>query len=102
MIEEWIEDEWFNIKEFVRAHSRSDDPDTSKAAAESQTKDHVTVVENRILSILGDWGMTDEEITDAYISCFGPTGQSSIRSRRNDLVLKGKIEATDQRRRLKS
>jgi hypothetical protein len=88
---------------FVRNHARATDPDTSQAAAES-VADSVTLVQRRILQIHSERpeGLTDEELTDLYIETYGPTGESSIRSRRHDLTAKGKFEDSGLRRELRS
>jgi len=83
---------------FVRNHARATDPDTSQAAAES-VADKVTLVQQRVLEIheKNPHGLTDEELTDLYITHFGPTGESSIRSRRHDLTAKGRFEDIGRR-----
>lgn len=88
---------------FVRKHARPSDPDTSQAAAESVVN-NITLVQQRVLEIHGENpdGLTDEELTDEYIEKFGHTGQSSIRSRRHDLTLKGRFIDTTVRRELRS
>jgi hypothetical protein len=88
---------------FVRNHARASDPDTSKAAAES-VAEGVTLVQKRVLDLHSEHpeGLTDEELTDLYIETYGPTGESSIRSRRHDLTSKGKFEDTGLRRELRS
>jgi len=91
------------VHKYVRKHVRRSDPDTSRAAAESVV-DTVTIVQQRVLEIHRNNpdGLTDEEMTEKYINLFGPTGQSSIRSRRHDLTSKGKFEDTGLRRELRS
>src|SRR4030095_3202085 len=88
---------------FVRKHVRSTDPDTTHAAAESIVEG-ATLVQKRILELHSERpeGMTDEELTDLYIETYGPTGESSIRSRRHDLTGKGRFEDTGLRRELRS
>jgi hypothetical protein len=90
-------------EEFVRTHARRSDPDTSRDAAESVV-DTLTIVQQRVLEIHGENpdGLTDEELTEEYIERFGPTAQSSIRSRRHDLTLKGRFEDTGTVRELRS
>jgi hypothetical protein len=91
------------VHKYVRKHVRRSDPETSRAAAESVVKT-LTEVQNRVLEIHSEHpdGLTDEELTEEYIERFGPTGQSSIRSRRHDLLLKGRFEDTGTSRTLRS
>lgn len=84
-------------------HVRTTDPETSLAAAESQTDDHVTLVQSRVLELhAAAHGLTDEELRHQYREQYGPTGESSVRSRRNDLTLKGLIEDSGEQRVLES
>lgn len=81
--------------------ARSTDPETSHEAAWSL--ENATKVQARILWLHNKWrGYTDEELRVEYRSRFGPTGESSVRSRRHDLVGHGLVEDTGVRRALKS
>jgi hypothetical protein len=99
MIDRDGEEPEFKVKE----HVRTTDPDTSRAAAES-VAGSVTLVQKRVVEIHSEHpeGMTDEELTDAYIGLYGPAGQSSVRSRRHDLAVKGRFIETTLRRKLRS
>jgi hypothetical protein len=90
-------------EDFVRKHARASDPDTSRAAAESVVET-LTEVQQRVLEIHSKHpdGLTDEELTELYILSFGYAGESSIRSRRHDLTLKGRFEDTGRSRPLRS
>jgi hypothetical protein len=84
-----------------RKHARRDDPSTSHAAAHSIVET-ATVVQRRVLEIHHgfDKGLTDEELTEIYKARYGPCGQSSIRSRRNDLALKNLLVDSGEKREL--
>ena len=82
------------------AHARNSDPRTSHEAAES-VKD-LTEVQSRILSLFdrNSFGLTDEQLIEQYNLAFGryyPATDSSIRSRRSELVHKGKLMDTGHR-----
>ena len=83
------------------AHARNSDPLTSHKAADSV--DGVTELQDRILQLfeLANNGFTDEELVRRYIRDFGsfyPASESSIRSRRSELVQRGFLRATEARR----
>jgi hypothetical protein len=85
-----------------RTHYRREDPQTSREAAES-VAETFTIVQARVLEIHREFdGLTDEELTNEYVQRFGVMGQSSIRSRRNDLTLKGHFTDSGVRRRVKT
>ena len=80
--------------------ARDSDPQTSHDAAMS-VKD-TTGLQNRILGIFGNHnGLTDEELIVEYARLFRawwPATDSSIRSRRSELVGKGLLQDTGVRR----
>ena len=86
------------------AHARKTDPFTSHLAAES-IKD-VTPVQSRILSLFDAFGdMTDEELICQYHLAFHmhwPSADSSIRSRRKELVNLGLLTPTSMVRNTKA
>ena len=86
------------------AHARKTDPFTSHLAAES-IKD-VTPVQSRILSLFDAFGdMTDEELIYEYAKAFNlqwPSADSSIRSRRKELVNMGLLTPTSMVRNTKA
>jgi hypothetical protein len=85
-------------------HARKTDPFTSHLAAES-IKD-VTPVQSRILSLFDAFGdMTDEELIRQYHLAFHmhwPSADSSIRSRRKELVNLGHLTPTSMVRNTKA
>ena len=85
----------------VKARARLTDPQTSHDAANS-VKD-LTGVQERILKLfeLPHAGYTDEELIRAYNSAYGyhfPATESSIRSRRSELVHRQYLADSGQRR----
>lgn len=73
----------------MRAHARNTDIRTSHDAADSV--EDLTALQNRIMSLFGGIGngLTDEELIRAYARAYGsfyPSSDSSIRSRRSELV----------------
>jgi len=83
------------------AHARNSDPQTSRDAANSV--DGVTELQGRLLQLFdsASVGYTDEELIRSYASAFGsyfPASESSIRSRRSELVTKGFLRDSEKRR----
>lgn len=74
------------------AHARKSDPITSHLAADSIGD--TTELQKRILVLLqiSHIGLNDEQLIKCYKSAYGitfPASDSSIRSRRSELVIKG-------------
>lgn len=85
----------------MKAHARNTDIQTSHDAADS-VKD-LTEVQNRILKLfeLPNQGFTDEELIRAYNKAYGtffPASESSIRSRRSELVHRQYLRDSGQKR----
>ena len=85
----------------MKAHARNTDPQTSHNAAES-VKD-LTGVQSRILKLfeLPNNGYTDEELIRAYQKSYGsffPATESSIRSRRSELVHRQYLRDSGEKR----
>ena len=76
------------------AVARSTDPDTSWAAAHSQTPDKIRQSQTKVLRMLRRWGpMTDTTLVH-LMSGMSPSG---IRTRRRELVDMGLVHDTDAR-----
>jgi hypothetical protein len=83
---------------------RSRDPESSWDAAARQTESRVTAVQTGILAVLRRYGpLSDEQIADRYeaMAWLDPdmpkaTG-SSLRTRRKELELAGRVTATGTR-----
>lgn len=82
------------------AHARRSDPFTSHAAAASVLD--LTATQRYILEAFGNGnGFTDDELIKYYGSTYGlvhPASDSSIRSRRSELVDMGKVMDTGSTR----
>jgi len=83
------------------AHARNSDPITSHKAADSVN--NITDLQNRILQLFESAknGYTDEELVRQYAKDFGsyfPSSDSSIRSRRHELEVKGFLRDSGQKR----
>lgn len=81
---------------------RNTDPTTSEAAAASQTEDNIRAVHYAVLDLL-DTPMTDEELCDLYASRLSigdvpPHTDSGVRHRRGELVTRGLIIETEEKR----
>jgi len=83
------------------AHARNSDPQTSRDAANSVN--NVTDLQARLLQLFEKphVGYTDEELireyAKSYLSWF-PASESSIRSRRSELVHRGELRASELKR----
>jgi hypothetical protein len=84
--------------------TRKGDPETSLAAAESVTK--ITVKQTAVLMMLRESGpATDEEISRRYVGgglLLTPQSESGLRTRRSELVRRGLVRNSGERRRLVS
>ena len=83
------------------AHARKSDPITSHLAADAVGD--TTPLQRRILTLfeVSHIGLNDEQLIVMYKSAFGhvwPATESSLRSRRNDLVVKGHLRDSGQTR----
>ena len=79
------------------AHARKSDPANSHFAAESVKG--ISELQSRIIACFeyASNGLTDEELVRKYASMWGtrnPATDSSLRSRRCDLVTKGHLQAS--------
>jgi hypothetical protein len=86
----------------MSAHARKSDPYTSHLAAAAVVMD-TTTLQIRILSVFeyAMNGLTDEELVKNYQRMWGvsfPATDSSIRSRRSELVNKGNVIDTGKTR----
>lgn len=79
---------------------RATDPDTSKEASRSLSKDKMTEIKSNVLHILSWGGLTDEELLRDYQSQFGKCAESTPRKRRCELVDDGKVRDSGERRKL--
>ena len=83
-----------------RAHARATDPWTSHSAADSIAD--VTPLQYRLLQCFDvEMAMTDEELVKVYARTWGitwPATDSSIRSRRSELVGMGQLLPTNETR----
>jgi hypothetical protein len=84
--------------------ARTTDPQTSHDAARSV--ENITETQNAILTLL-TFPLTDEELIDAFYNMADVAGwktasPSGIRSRRAELVAKGFIKDSGERRKLSS
>lgn len=80
---------------------RKSDPLESHLAADSNTKEHRTAVEESVLYILR-WPRTDEELCDEYergtrMGDYPPTHRDSPRKKRSSLLGKGLVEDSGER-----
>lgn len=88
---EWMED---------RAVARNTDPETSHAAAKSVGSDRIRSSQKIILNLLRKFGpMTDAEIAGLMKVGFSPSG---TRTRRKELVDKGLVRDSGNRKRTSS
>ena len=83
------------------AHARKSDPFTSHLAADSISD--TSALQRRILVLfeVSHIGLNDEQLIAMYKSAYGhvsPATDSSLRSRRNDLVVKGHLRDSGQTR----
>jgi hypothetical protein len=79
--------------------ARTTDPHTSHAAAASLTLDRLSDVQRTILRALSERPMTDEQLTGWWTrSMARRASESSIRSRRAELVAAGLVVDTGQTR----
>ena len=87
-----------------RAHARATDPWTSHSAADSIAD--VTPLQYRLLQCFDiEMAMTDEELVNVYARTWGkicPATDSSIRSRRSELVSMGQLLATNETRKTRA
>jgi hypothetical protein len=87
-----------------RAHARATDPWTSHSAADSIAD--VTPLQYRLLQCFDvEMAMTDEELVKVYARTWGitwPATDSSIRSRRSELVGMGQLLPTNETRKTKA
>lgn len=85
---------------FDYAKSRWDNPDTSRQAAESIPLERVSETQKRVIEVFrfNDWEMSDERLVELYLDYWPASAtDQSIRSRRGELVRKGKIFNTGKR-----
>lgn len=89
------------------AQSRSTDPQTSHEAAKSITKDAITRGQAVVLRLFTDHGsMTDKDLRDHYQALYirdketPRLSSSGLRTRRCELVDKGKLQDSGARRTL--
>jgi hypothetical protein len=83
---------------------RKSDPETSREAALSQTEEKLTKVQEAVLSILNHVGPAhDQKLIGWYKGAsnidpdlYPPAEDSSIRSRRAELVARGKVAFTGE------
>jgi hypothetical protein len=92
---------FFHVKDVPVAHARSYDPQTSHDAAESVW--NLTGVQERILALFEyrENGYTDEELIQDYFKAHRhlfPATDSSLRSRRSELVHRGELTDTGVKR----
>ena len=87
-----------------RARARATDPWTSHSAADSIAD--VTPLQYRLLQCFDvEMAMTDEELVQVYARTWGitwPATDSSIRSRRSELVGMGQLLPTNETRKTKA
>ena len=87
-----------------RAHARATDPWTSHSAADSIAD--VTPLQYRLLQCFDvEMAMTDEELVKVYARTYGitwPATDSSIRSRRSELVGMGQLLPTHETRKTRA
>jgi len=93
-----------NVRPFEpRAHARWTDPETSHAAADSLDPGTLNRIQGRVLDVLLTYRtMVDVDLVEVYRSRHGPTGSSTIRTRRRELVDLGLVEDSGERRTLAS
>jgi hypothetical protein len=81
-----------------RAVARATDPVTSWEAARSQKVEVVSLWQDFIMDLLGNYGpMTDEELWSGWLIAEG-ISPSGARTRRAELVAKGLVEDSGKRR----
>ena len=74
------------------AHARKADPETSHEAADVWTAEGMTALQWIVLQTLKRHGpMIDQELVELVQCDHSSYGDSSIRSRRNELVKKGRV-----------
>lgn len=88
-----------------RAHARNTDPETSHAAAASLPDERLRRSQQAVYDVLQHCGpLTDVELIMQYQRYGGLPAQSEsgIRTRRSELVRRGMVEWTGEKRRLVS
>jgi hypothetical protein len=77
---------------------RAGDPGTSYAAAKSWDADRLTEIQERVWAILRNHtGLTDRELIVAYRDQHGLVAESTVRTRRKELVERGLVEGRGER-----
>jgi len=84
---------------FSYPKSRWDNPDTSRAAAESISLEAITETQERILVVYRFHGaLSDEQLEELFLDYWPDSATSQgIRSRRGELVRKGLVVDTGRR-----
>lgn len=86
---------------FDYAKARTSDPETSHQAAKSVRR--IAETQAKIMSLFEDFGnLTDEEIASQAQFNGWFTSSSGLRTRRSELVEKGLLKDSGERRRLES
>ena len=76
------------------------DPSTSKEAAASIPLERISETQKRVIEVFrfNDWEMSDERLVELYLQYWPNSAtDQSVRSRRGELVRKGKIFNTGKR-----
>ena len=87
-----------DAEEPPRAHARTTDPHTSHAAADSLDPTTLTEIQTRVYCVLVAYGpMPDQALIFRYRCAYGHAGESTIRTRRHELVERGLVVDTGER-----
>jgi hypothetical protein len=85
---------------FSVPHARWNNPDTSRQAAESIPLERVSETQKRVIEVFrfNGWEMSDERLVELYLNYWPNSAtDQSIRSRRGELVRKGRVFDTGKR-----
>ena len=80
--------------------SRWDNPETSRQAAESIGLEKISETQKRVIEVFrfNGWEMSDERLVELYLNYWPDSAtDQSIRSRRGELVRKGRVFDTGKR-----
>ena len=79
------------------AHARRKDPETSHAAARFLKAETLALIQSRVLLLLSERSRPDWDLIAAYRERWGHAPESSIRTRRSELVDARRVVNTGRR-----
>ena len=85
------------VEASTKGMTHRNDPETSRLAAE-RVQPRLTTLQGRVLAILEEGPMTDDELYHAYVAKYGPVAYVTPAKRRGELRDQGRVVDTGQRR----